>query len=356
MPLFVALVLYGTLLLPLLAAQQPPFGVQSRLVLVPVTVTDARGRSLDGLQPADFTLLDNGKPRPVSVDTIGTGVAPLALVVAIQAAGISAPVLDKVARIGSLIQPLLTGERGCAAVLTFAEELRWLQPCTSDPTLITRAFQFVQPGAPKAARLLDAASAAIAMLGTHPNARRVLLLISESRDRGSEAELAPVLRAAQAAGVTVYAANYSAFVTSFTQRQRRNEAASNKPKTTAEQAGTHTGAPPACNPSGCPDFQLPPVEQRADILGGFTELVRLGSVNTSAALTRATGGAVYSFARLKGLEEAIQKLSAEVHSQYLLSFVPGDAEPGFHALQVRVSRPKAAVRARPGYWIGQLTP
>jgi hypothetical protein len=67
-----------------LSAQEPRFGAQSRLVLVPTTVTDARGRTIDGLETTDFMVLDNGKPQKLTVDTIGTGVAPIALVVAVQ--------------------------------------------------------------------------------------------------------------------------------------------------------------------------------------------------------------------------------------------------------------------------------
>jgi len=79
-----------------LAAQEPRFGAQSRLVLVPTTVTDARGHTIDGLEATDFMLLDNRRPQKLTVDTIGTGVAPIALVVAVQASGISKAVLDKV--------------------------------------------------------------------------------------------------------------------------------------------------------------------------------------------------------------------------------------------------------------------
>ena len=50
--------------------------------------------------------------------------------------------------------------------------------------------------------------------------RRVLLLVSESRDRGSESDLALVTADAQSAGVTVYAATYSALKTGFTSRTR----------------------------------------------------------------------------------------------------------------------------------------
>lgn len=334
-----------------LFAQQAPFGVQSRLVLVPVTVTDAKGKPLDGLEPGAFTVFDNGQLRPVTVDTITTGVAPLALVVAVQASGISLPVLDKVTRVGSMIQPLLTGERGCAAVLAFSEELKWVQECTSNPDLIARAFHNIQPGEYRQARLLDAASAAIDKLRNHPNSRRALLLISETRDRGSETEIAPVLVAAQSAGVAVYSASYSAFLSSFTERTTRKAPVDKRRKTPIEETGGHTAAPPACGLSGCPDFPLPPPEQRVDLLAAIGELVRLGQVNTADALAKGTGGAVFSFNKLRGLEEAIEKLSAEVHAQYLLSFAPTEAAPGPHKIEVRVAFPNARVRARPAYWV-----
>jgi hypothetical protein len=46
-----------------LAAQDSQFDVQSRLVLVPVNVTGAKERTVDGLEPKDFVMLDNAAGR-----------------------------------------------------------------------------------------------------------------------------------------------------------------------------------------------------------------------------------------------------------------------------------------------------
>ncbi len=337
-----------------LAAQDPRFGVQSRLVLVPVTVTDAKGRTLDGLEPKDFVVLDNGRPQNAIVDTLATGVAPIALVVAIQTSGISKAVLEKVHKIGAMIQPLVTGERGCAAVVSFSERIAWIQECTGDGSALARAFEQVRTGQTKSARMLDAVSESIERLKQHPNSRRVLLLISESRDRGSQAALPQVALATQTAGVTVYAATYSAFKTAFTTTSSAiGEPRSPKvPQTPSEQTGTLSGGPPHCNPNGCPDPPVPLADQRVDVLGGIGELVRLGKTNTTQALTKGTGGATFPFTRLQGLEQAIQKLGAELHSQYLLSFIPDDSTGGYHRLEVRVGGGDFRVRARPGYWSG----
>jgi len=111
-----------------LAAQEPRFDVGSRLVLVPVTVNGhQRPIDIDGLEASDFSLFDNGQPQKATVDTMDTGVAPVALVIAVQSSGISAAALEKVRKIAAMIQPLITGDRGCAAVVSFAERIKWLQ-------------------------------------------------------------------------------------------------------------------------------------------------------------------------------------------------------------------------------------
>jgi VWFA-related protein len=336
-----------------LAAQESRFDVRSRLVIVPVTVTDVKGRSIDGLEASDFLLFDNGLPQKVNVDTMDTGVAPVALIIAVQSSGISAAVLEKVQKIGAMIQPLITGDRGCAGLVSFDERVRWLQDCTTDPDALDRAFDelrpMLRPGEDKEARMLDAVQSAVEHLRRRPNARRVLLLISESRDRGSETALDVDTVAAQSAGVTVYAATYSALKTAFTSKlpvsQPRRPL---KPRQPSDELGTLNGNPPGRNN---PWPKTPPAEQQVDALGGIGELARLYKTNATEVLTKGTGGTIFPFTRQKALAEAIEKLGAELHMQFVVSFVPEVSAPGYHTLEVRLGRPgESRIRARPGYW------
>ena len=324
-----------------LVAQESRFDAQSRLVLVPVTVTDREGRAVPGLEASDFLVFDNGRPRTPTVDTLDTGVPPIALVIAVQASGISAAVLEKVQKIEAMIQPLITGERGCVGLVSFADEVKRLQDCTKDPRAIEHAFLALRIGEHTAARMLDAVQASVEHLGRQQSARRVLLLISESRDRGSTVTLDAAARAAQGVGVTIYSATYSAFKTGFTSKAPvtpdRPAAAMEPPKD-----GSHPTQP---NP------KLPP-EERVDILGALRELGRLGDPNAAEVLTTSTGGTVLPFTRQKALEKAIHTLGNELHSQYVLSFVPEEDPAGYHAIEVRLRRPGAyRIRARPGYWV-----
>src|SRR5579862_5139861 len=114
------------------------------LVLVPVTVTDAKGKFVDGLQAEDFVLYDDGVPqRQLQVDSSDTVLAPVALVIAIQASGISQAALEKIHKIGSMFAPLISGEKGEAAVLAYDDEVRLMQGFTRDSTEIERAFESI---------------------------------------------------------------------------------------------------------------------------------------------------------------------------------------------------------------------
>src|SRR6185369_9709693 len=206
-----------------------------------------------------------------------------------------------------------------------------------------------RPGEDKEARMLDAASAAIGRLTGQQNVRRVLLLISESRDRGSETPLQDVTMAAQTAGVAIYALTYSAFKTAFTSKEPVSRPRRPlKARLPSDETGSPNGMPPGrYNPW---PKHLPP-EQQVDVLGGIGELKRLSGPNITEALATATGGRTFGFTKEKALQQEIQKFGAELHAQYLISFAPESPAPGYHVIDVKMAgRTNLLVRARPGYW------
>jgi VWFA-related protein len=270
------------LLLCLLLAQG--FRTETRVVQVPVTVIDARGRNVDGLRPADFTVLDDGSKRDIALDTFGSGSAPISLVIAIQASGVSKDTLATVRRIGSMIQPLVIGRRGEAAVVAFGTGIAWLRDFTSDSEAIRASIKDIGIGSPLQVRMFDTVVEAAGRMKERPG-RHVLMLISEGRDFASEASLSDALEALQREGVEVFAATWSA---------------------------------PA---------------------------------RDTAPLTQATGGSSYTFLSERAVQKAVEKLGAEVHSQYILSFPQGDAKLGLHQIEVSVpGHPDFRIRARKAYW------
>jgi VWFA-related protein len=288
----------------------------------------------------------------VTVDTFATGVAPLSLVVAIQTSGISAAALEKVRKVGAMVQPLITGERGTAAVMGFDERVELLQDFTNDGEAIARAFAALTAGDDRQARMLDAVIDASRRLHKRGRGRRVLLLISESKDRGSETKLEHAIEAAQRADVAVYALTYSAQWTAWTTKPRDAPVTPPPPPLNPREANRPVITPPPSATSDPSDQMHRDRQQNSGDLGAvFSEIARLGKTNSVRALASATGGTQWGFTRLRGLEEALERFGGEVHSQYVLAFTPPEGTHGFRRLKVEVlAGGSFRVRARPGYW------
>jgi len=160
------------------------------IVVLPATVTDAKGHFTYGLDASDFLLLDNGKPRAVRVDSPESGLAPLALVVLIQTSDISQSALLKIQKAGAMVQQAVVGVNGQAAIVTFSDKVNVLQGFTSGAEEISNAFRTLQSSDTGQARMLDAVAKALDMLATRSvPARSGIIIIGETKDRGSESKL-----------------------------------------------------------------------------------------------------------------------------------------------------------------------
>jgi VWFA-related protein len=311
-----------------LVAQNPAFRTETNVVQVPVGVTASNGRDVEGLEARDFIVRDNGVTREVALDVFGAGAAPISLAIAVQSAGISTPALRKIRRIGGMIQPLVIGTRGEAAVVTFDSEIAWVQDFTRDPAAIRNAFTSLKPFKSAHARMYDAI-AEVADRMKDRKGRKVLLLISESRDRGSTIKFEEAIDAIQREGVEVFAAHYSAAATAFASKPEDLQQIHDAPN------------PSIDGPDGPPT---------ASILQLLPELFRLAQTNAIAALTQATGGSDYPFLKEQGIENAIEKLGVEVHSQYILNFPLPRGSRGTHRIEVLLpDHTDYRIRARQAY-------
>jgi VWFA-related protein len=303
-------------LLLFIPAAQPQFRAETHVIQVPVSVFDKKGREIEGLRAEDFKLMDDGIPQPATLDTFGTGVAPISLVIAIQTSGISTPALVKIRRVGGMFTPLVVGGHGEAAVITFDGGVTLACDFTSDSARLQNAFSSLNPTGFRQARMLDAVNQAVLLMQKREG-RKVIFLISETRDRGSDKKVPETIAAIQRDGIEIFAAHYSAYATTWTAK-----------------------------PSDLPDPATAPAG--ADLGAIFTELGRMAVTNDVQAFTEATGGSDYPFLKGRGLESSIEKLGVELHSQYILSFPrPEDLTHGLHKIEVQVpSHPEAKIRAR----------
>jgi VWFA-related protein len=251
----VAVLFAAALLMAHLFGQQQTIRTTVPLVTVPVSVIDRHSGAINGLDSSDFLLMDDGKPRPVRVDTVDSGLPPLALVTLIQMSDISLSALAKIRKVGAMIPAAVVGANGEAAVVTFDTHVKVAQDFPTAADAISNAFQNLQPADNMGGRMMDAVDQALKLLSGRPGARRAnILIIGESRDRGSEEKLAELIPKIQRAGVTIYSLTYSAYLTPFTIK------------------------PEEYQPTG------------GGLLQAVTEVARLAKENTVEALADATGG------------------------------------------------------------------
>jgi VWFA-related protein len=303
------------------------FKSTATLVIAPTTVTDAKGQYIDGLEPADLVLYDNGARQPIQVDE---SFNPISLVVAVQTAANSAAILDKLGSSGILFADLLAGDRGETALVTFSDEVRTLRNFTTNSDSLAAGLRSLHvQGAGAVA--LEAVMQSLAMLAKRKSdRRRILLVIAEKRDRSSKVEFPTVLREAQRQNVLIYWLSYSPFLEPFTAQEKQVK--SKDPK--------KDGQP------------LPPDMAPGNLLSVFTELAQHDKADNSVKLTRTTGGRAIGFLKQEALEEAIQAIASEVHRQYIVSFTPRPGKAGvYHAIRIEVKgHPELTARTRAGYW------
>ena len=303
------------------------FKSTATLVIAPTTVTDSHGHYIDGLEPADLVLYDNGVRRPVQVDE---SFNPISLVVAVQTAANSAAILYKLGASGILFANLLAGDRGETALVTFSDEVRTLRDFTTNSDNLAAGLRSLHVQG-SGAVALEAVMRSLAMLAKRKSdRRRILLVIAEKRDRSSKVKFPVVLQEAERQNVLIYWLTYSPFLEPFSAAQKHVKS-KNQDK---------DGQP------------LPPDMAPGNLLSVFTELAQQGKPDNSLQLTRATGGRSLAFLKQEALEDAIQAIASEVHRQYIVSFTPPPAKAGqYHSIRIEVKdRPEFAARTRAGYW------
>jgi len=311
------------------------------LVVAPTTVTDSKGRYVDGLTPDDLILYDNNVPQTIRMDWM---TYPIDLVVAVQTSSNSGAVIDKLGGSGILFTQLLAADAGQTAVISFSDEVTVHQDFTGNPDLAIHALRMLRKEGGEA-HMLDAMRQALTMLERRPpGRRRIILMIAETRDRSSKTKLPEVMEQVERLNAAVYWLTFSPFLEPFTVRPKTAEDL--KPEAERIKKKQCDLCPPP------DDTPVPADLGPGGYIYAIGELVRLHKPDLSTLFTRTTGGTTLSFVKKHALEQAIQLVGEEVHRQYILSFEPKGGDAGkFHAVRVEVkNRPELQAKTREGYW------
>jgi VWFA-related protein len=337
--------------------QQPPSqpGPMTRItttlfnVVAPVLVYDSNGNYVNGLRPEQFHLYDNQKEQNIHVDV---AFVPISLVILIQANAHVEKLLPVVNNIGNLIQPLIIGDQGEAAVIAYDSRIRVLQDFTSDSDKLTAAVKKISPyGGSESSHMVDAVEKGVEMLKHRPeNRRRVILMIGETRDYGSEARARDTLIEMQFANIMYYAVDMSRLMATLSAPapypRPDNTLPTSHPMPAGIPATPTTLIQSGQAPGSSAEFMPLLIEIYKDVKGIF-------KANPVEVFSKGTGGSEFAYYRGHGLEDAIERIGEQLHSEYTLTYSPNNTdEGGFHEISVYVASPYAKrIQTRPGYWM-----
>jgi VWFA-related protein len=334
--------------------------ISARVTLVntPVTVRDSNGGMIHDLDEHDFVVTDNGVPQKITHFDVGGD--PISLVLLVETSSRVDSFLPQLRKTGILFSEQVMGPEAEAAVIGFDASVKVLQGFTGSHDAVEAAFSALKTDE-SAIHLFDAMAAGVEMLSGRRKpanessvpGRRVLLIISEALDTGSDSRLGEVLRRAQLENITIFSVGLSTTRAELQSKPREN-------------------APTPITPPGTYGMPGPPGTVPTPGAGnnqGF-DLIALAQVlveHTKSAATKhslevgavATGGGYYPTYKGRSIESAIDEIGGELHSQYMISYVAksssGNGQDfGYHQISVSLVADKAQgkkITTRPGYYI-----
>jgi VWFA-related protein len=324
---------------------------QVSLVNTPATVRDAKGQMVDTLEEKDFHVTDNGVPQKITHFDLGGD--PLSLVIVVETSSRIAPLMPQIQKSGILLTETVVGPNGEAAVVGFNDSVDKLQDFTTDHDVIQKTVNKLKSGT-DGAKLYDAMAVGVEMLtgraqpaGDAPGRRRVMLVISEASDAGSEARLGTVLRQAQLSNVTIYSVGLSTTMAELKTPPHETDRRITPPGTFPQPPMPGTVQTPTTEATRYGNIDL-----MGAVVWAVEHVKDAVKANPLEVATFGTGGAHVPTFKNHSIENAVDEIGGELHSQYSLSYTPtGVDQTGYHEIKVTVDKSGLKVRARPDYYV-----
>jgi Ca-activated chloride channel family protein len=268
--------------------------VNTHLVTLTVSVTDARGLHVTGLDRKDFTISDNKVPQQISFFSDDDLPASVAVVFDVSGSMSGKRIATAKEALAEFIKA--SHPKDEYFLIDFSSQARLLVDRTPDAEVILRKLTFVEPRGQTA--LYDATHLALNEVARGTRAKRVVLIISDGQDNNSRHTLDEVRRQLRESDVLVYA------------------------------IGTNPGT------------------MRPDMWGRMA-LEELAS---------ASGGRAFFPRNSTQMDEAFERIALELRQQYSIGYRPSNfiSDGKWHRLRVNVSPVRAfgrlSVRSRGGYY------
>lgn len=263
--------------------------VDSSIVVLNATITDASGRHVPGLKRSQFTVFENGVEQEIA--TFAAEETPFAAVVLLDTSG---SMEQRISLARSAAIRFLDGlrESDSAEIYRFDSKVSLIQKFSNSRDVTEKLFDLRADGY---TALNDAVYRAAVDLSTREEKRRAIIVLSDGADNRSGRSADKALKAALAANAVIY---------------------------TVDMSGVNTGGQERMQNKG--------------VLRNFAE-------KSGGMYIETPGGAA--------MRSAFEKIVSELGSQYTIAYEPkNSAKDGkWRAIEVRVAKPNLSIRTRKGY-------
>ena len=277
-----------------LSAQQATFKAGTSIVPVLTTVIDSQGRLVPNLEQEEFTILDNGKPQPISFFQNET--QPFTVVVMLDFSASMTANLDLLKQATEqFVLRMLPHDKG--QVGAFSDKIQFSGKFTSNRDDLIGSLKDLQFGNPT--RLYDAIDASIDIL-KGVDGRKIVLVFTDGDDTASKKNMGDVLTRARETETMIYAIGLESEIAIGPGRIQRTR----------------------------PDRGL-------------------------RKLADETGGGYFELKKTAELAPTFTRVAQELHSLYTLGFTPTTLDNKEHKLEIKVKEQGNIARARKSYVASQ---
>jgi VWFA-related protein len=327
----ILLLIIGCIFLPSIYSQETTpdetIRIETRLVSVPVIVSDRHGRYIAGLRAEDFTLWQNGIEQ--KIEYFGAAEEPLAVAILLDTSASARDVLDEIKDAGrSFIDLLKPADR--AMVMTFDREIRVLSQLTHDHESLRRAITTAR-SQELGTVLREAVFQVVKEHFSKMRGRKAIILLTDGKDLSSRISPADLLYELQEADVLVYPIMF---------RTEDTHIITNVVSTPTEKIVTRYPANfPAIPVDGTKDRVETPSDKNNRIAEEFLSKI---SSQTAGRLFHGKPGT---------FRESFSKILDELRNQYRLEFYPPDTgvSEAVQGIKVAITKSGAVVRTREKY-------
>lgn len=268
---------------PGVPASNATIRVHSDLVLIPVTVTDKRGRTVSGLAKEHFTLFENDAQQDITY--FAAEDAPASIGIVFDASDSMGPKLRKAREAVNALLASINPDSELFLV-KFASRVRMLVPMTRRPEEIRQAVENLRTDGTTA--LLDGVRLAMSEMAQARYSRKAIIIISDGEDNSSHWTVSELKTAVREQDIVIYAIAIS-------------------------------------NPA---QSYVSPLQQMGEAL--------------LKDIAGQTGGCMFRVNRVQQLPEITDKIGGWLRNQYVLGYVPNHSAMNgtYRRVQLKVTRPQ----------------